>query len=307
MLNYELFTLLNNSLAPSSRASYKNALGHFITFVQTYYPSSSVFPASADTLAQFITSCHLRQLRPSTITTYISAVGYIHKLYGWANPSDSFIVKKLLQALRKIQPADKRHPFTTDKLRSIVTCLPTILADPFKQRLYKAMILTSFFGLLRVGEIALSPKGQPNVIQRHNLGLAHKGNKVTGIDIYMSSFKHSQGQGSHIPLALQPLKQICPVRALLAYLKLAPAHPGPLFQHVSGVPVTVSEFRSVLRSCVLACHLDPSLYTSHSLRIGGATHAHLRNMSPSQICRLGRWKSSAFKKYIRIDTLPLQT
>lgn len=53
--------------------------------------------------------------------------------------------------------------------------------------------------------------------------------------------------------------------------------------------------------------MNPNLFTAHSFRIGGATHAHNSNMSTAQIQKLGRWKSSAYLKYIRPPALPLHT
>ena len=40
-------------------------------------------------------------------------------------------------------------------------------------------------------------------------------------------------------------------------------------------------------------------YSSHSLRIGGATTAIMYGASEAQLKIMGRWKSDAFKKYIR--------
>ena len=56
---------------------------------------------------------------------------------------------------------------------------------------------------------------------------------------------------------------------------------------------------SVMKQCVVTCNLDQTKYKSHYFRIGGASHAHSLGYSNSQIQMLGRWKTSAFLKYIR--------
>lgn len=212
-----------------------------------------------------------------------------------------------MHAVRRIKSSDKRLPFTVDDLQKLVSAIPIILEDPYQQTMYKAMILTAFFGLLRVGEMAQSKHGHENIIKRQSVQEVYINSKVKYINISMSVYKHSQGQPTIIPVSRQPLREICPVRALLQYMQDSPCQHGPLFRFRSGASVSVSDFRSVLRSLVVECHLDPTTYTSHSLRIGGATHAHLNNMSTAQICRLGRWKSTAYKKYIRTDALPIST
>jgi hypothetical protein len=43
----------------------------------------------------------------------------------------------------------------------------------------------------------------------------------------------------------------------------------------------------------------------HSFRIGAATAAAIQGASDEDIQRMGRWKSQAFKRYIRIPVLQL--
>ena len=42
---------------------------------------------------------------------------------------------------------------------------------------------------------------------------------------------------------------------------------------------------------------------SHSFRIGGATNAICKGVSYDKIKEMGRWKSDAAKRYIRIPTI----
>ncbi|KAK6173009.1 hypothetical protein SNE40_016550 [Patella caerulea] len=51
--------------------------------------------------------------------------------------------------------------------------------------------------------------------------------------------------------------------------------------------------------------LDSNRYKGHSFRIGGATTALMMGINERTIQQLGRWKSNAFQKYIRIPALKL--
>ncbi|KAH3729897.1 hypothetical protein DPMN_055875 [Dreissena polymorpha] len=124
--------------------------------------------------------------------------------------------------------------------------------------------------------------GFMNVIQRQNLSFTYNGSIVSGISVAVNTYKHSQGHCDTIPLSRQACKQLCPIRAVLRYLRIAPQYPGPLFRFANGEAISTTFFRALLHRCVVASNLDPKLFTAHSLRIWGATHAHSNHMSPSQ-------------------------
>ena len=50
----------------------------------------------------------------ATITSYISAVAYFHKMQGYTDPTTSFLVRKLLVGARALaRKGDERLPITT--------------------------------------------------------------------------------------------------------------------------------------------------------------------------------------------------
>jgi hypothetical protein len=56
---------------------------------------------------------------------------------------------------------------------------------------------------------------------------------------------------------------------------------------------------SVLIKALKVLGIDASGYKSHSFRIGAASLAAAQHISNEEIMKLGRWKSNAFKSYIR--------
>lgn len=52
--------------------------------------------------------------------------------------------------------------------------------------------------------------------------------------------------------------------------------------------------------------LDSKQYKGHSFRIGAATHAAQVGFSENAIQNMGRWKSDAVKRYIRIGSFSVK-
>lgn len=90
---------------------------------------------------------------------------------------------------------------------------------------------------------------------------------------------------------------------MLQYLSVRGDKEGAIFIHEDGSPVSRSWFSAQLSSAIKLCGLNPSVYKGHSFRIGAASHVADRGMSDAQIRILGRWKSNAFQKYIRVPSL----
>ena len=75
---------------------------------------------------------------------------------------------------------------------------------------------------------------------------------------------------------------------------------APFFAQKTGVPaVSRQQFTEYLALIFRTCGLDPTKYKGHSSRIGAATLTAESGLSDAQIRLLGRWKSDAFRKYIR--------
>ena len=80
---------------------------------------------------------------------------------------------------------------------------------------------------------------------------------------------------------------------------------GPLFILPGGSPVTRSFFSEHLNKSLNWVGISTTIYKGHSFIIGRATSAAMMGVSDEDIQRMGRWKSQAFKKYIRIPMLKL--
>ena len=88
--------------------------------------------------------------------------------------------------------------------------------------------------------------------------------------------------------------------SLSNFLKIRPNFDGPLFCHFNGEYLTAYQFSQMLKKCVKFLGIDTSTFKSHSFRIGCASDLFVRGKTEDEIKEIGRWKSNAYKSYIRI-------
>jgi integrase len=293
--------LLTQALSQSSTEAYRKVWCTFNTFCQDYALSAS-FPVPISTVALFVAHQFSANYASSTITSHLSAIGYIHKLLNLPDPTGSFVIQKMLHAARKIRPAyDTRLPITKSILHRLITALDHTSTSNFRRKTFKAMFLLAFHAFLRVGEIThQSSVSRDNIITLAQVNLT--GLPATQVSIAFLQYKHSQGTPFHLTIRSQSEHAFCPVHNLIVYLELRGNTPGPLFAYPSGSPITRNEFCQELQRALRFTNLDISRYTSHSFRLGASTEAAGRGLSDAQIRQLGRWKSDAFKGYIRAQT-----
>ena len=92
---------------------------------------------------------------------------------------------------------------------------------------------------------------------------------------------------------------LCPVAALLSWMIQRGNHPGPLFTFASGRALTRPTLVMRLREALSEAGFNPQGFSGHSFRAGAATTVTLRGLEDSCIKQLGRWKSTAYLRYIK--------
>jgi hypothetical protein len=121
-------------------------------------------PITAELYLFFIAHCYVRKLAASTITTYILALSYVHKIHSLPDFSSNFLVKKCLHGYsNSLKTPDKRLPITNDMLEKLVVSVEKTCTGLFIRILVRAMFLLAFHALLRIGEIT-SNKGKPSTL-----------------------------------------------------------------------------------------------------------------------------------------------
>jgi len=266
-----------------------------------YCPTRSAFPARVGDIIAFIVHLNAIPMAASSIATIISALGYFHKLSSWDDPTNSFIVQKILRGVRnECGGGDSRLPITVPILNDIVKVCAGMNILPVYRKMLSAMFLLAFFAFLRVGEMTASSTAGDlhNVLQFKDIVLIGEG-ASRRCEVTFHHFKHHNGHPVTISIGPQSFTA-CPMQALHDYTALRGTSPGPFFQMQGGLPVTRSYFTKHLRLALsLSNHGSPHL-KSHSFRIGAASFAAQRGFPCEAIQQMGRWKSNAYKRYIRI-------
>ena len=237
------------------------------------------------------------------MNTYVSALGYIHRLAGVADPTRVFFIMEMLKGYGKVSTRlDTRLPITVSILERMCANCTLVLGSGYIACMFKAMCATAFYAFLRIGEITATRQA-PEVIQLSQLTkLSTTSGFIASVKLTFHKFKHHYNQ-SPISIIISRQAGVCPVETLLRYCSARGSVPGPLFQHLNGVPVTRTEFDEWLAGVIKYCGLDSTRYKGHSFRIGAASHAAASGYSDTQIRLLGRWQSDAFKRYIRLASL----
>lgn len=296
--------LLNSALSTSSAASYRHIFQLYSSFVQEHFGREhTVLPPNVQHLCMFISHCYQTGLAFATVTTYTSALSYIFKLDNFDDVTQHFVIKKVLQGYHKLRhSADTRLPITPTILSKLVDSLDTVASSYFHRVLFKAMFLLAFHAFLRVGEITSTGSTNQHTLKRGHVKVVSS-TSGKSLEIIFPHFKHHHGQSStHVVSAHLQQPHHCPVTAVQTYLELRKheREDQPLFSFMDGSAISRNIFTNQLKLSLKWAGLNLQHYKSHSFRIGAATTAAMRGIPESDIQTMGRWKSEAFKKYIRI-------
>ena len=252
-------------------------------------------PLTIDQVAMYVAYLHKEGYAPSSIISYTSALGYIHRLRGHVDPTTSVLVQKLIAGAVKVTPpALPRLPITLVILHRLLQAVDDNIKHYFHRPLLKAMFIISFYGLMRMGEVSMSKHGLVP-LQMDQLQITQE-----RIIISITQFKYnSKLTPVDIIFPRHQNPQLCPVVNLSSYLLLRGFQPGPIFAYPSLAPVQRSFYSSKLSFLLKSIGCDVSRYQSHSFRIGGASYFAELGYTDSQIRLLGRWETNSFIRYIR--------
>lgn len=280
--------------------AYSPGLSLYVQFCDTHGAS---FPPTADMVLAFATFLFAHSSVPfSSVKRHVLALRSICVDVGasidcFDNPrlSRLYIGMAKSRPPRTAPPPPRRLPITGPILARLLT-----LAPPSTNlgRALRAASALGFFGLMRAGEIAGKGTNSPILLRQH---VTWKQDQLHLL------LPHSKTDRLHQGVTLKIFKSssaICPYDLLRAAWVSAPrqAPTDPLLQvDLLGTPLSYRTLLNFMKQAVSTMGLDPAVFGTHSLRIGGATQLAMCNFSTSQIQEVGRWTSDCYRRYLRFD------
>jgi hypothetical protein len=299
-LVHERAVALGNVIDKSTLSNYSSALNSYLNFVKLHD-----FPVdpTPETLSFFtVYMCH--HINPRSVNTYLSGISQQleNSFPGVKDARNSILVRRTLQGCTRMRGTAtiRKRALTIDDLRIVVDHFShSTLHDDL---LFLAMLITGFFGLLRLGEMTF-----PDDVTLQNW---KKVTRRTTVRIQDSVYEfllpgHKADrffEGNKIMIPAHRFHHH-PLRHFQAYLTSRDAlHPvaSPLWLTAAGTVPTRSFFITRLR-----LFFKPDV-AGQSMRAGGATALAEHGVSPAIIQASGRWASEAFLVYIRKNPTLLQ-
>lgn len=296
--------LLQSSLAPATRHAYKLYWLRFCKFQSTHNNlSHETMPANTNHIASFVSYLFLKQFSTSTILSHLSAIAFFHQCKGFPDPTSHYIIRRMILGCKKSRPSsDARLPILLPTLHKLVdSCHTNLQHSYFKKCLFSSIYLTAFHGFFRIGELLPNTlKQSHHVVNFHDISISRSAAAIT--------LRHYKTQTSSNPVTIfiKRTPSYCPVSALESFIKLRGSMAGPLFLDSLGNPILMSAFRRQFSDSLRFCKLSPVHYKPHSFRIGACTQATMLGVPDDKIKQMGRWRSNAYRRYIRLPSLTQQ-
>ena len=284
--------LVSSGLADNSRKSYARAVSRFIQFCVRY--ELDPFRVNESTILRFIAHLSSDNIAPSTVRVYLAGIRAWLISEGIPTPLIySQRVKWALMSLtRSAPPPARAPPFTMSMFLKV---FEVILYSYDSAHLFSAMLL-GYFGCLRASEYLPAPE-HPPLLPAHvrfvGSPVSYMLVSVQGSKTAPSGFELVVGcSGTHICA-------VCWLLHCFSIRKLPPSY--PIFSLGSGAPISRSTLAEFMQQSLRSAGLEHSNFSPHSLRAGSATDAAGLGLPDSSIQQLGRWKSSAYRAYLRPD------
>lgn len=272
----------------NTRRSYASAVRHF------EIEWGGFLPATADSMARYLAD-HAGKLALNTLKQRLAALAQWHQDQGFADPTKSTVVRKVLKGIRATHFSQETQalPLQISHLECVSTWLDQAIQQcrthgdrggELRHTRDKALLLLGFWRGFRGDELT-------------RLHVEHIAIEPgVGMQCYLPRSKGDrqlQGRSFKVPA----LGQLCPVQACIDWLALAGLENGPVFRGVdrwgrlSETGLHINSLVPLLRRLFAGAGLaDAAGLTSHSLRRGFAGWANANGWDLKTLMEYVGWK-----------------
>lgn len=300
--------LIAEGTPPNTVRAYNKAWKEYGKWCRT--TGRMAFPSTPETLASYVDHLAASGNSPRTIKARIGCIRRMHREAGFKGHPDTGLAEDALTAVAKrwAKAGGRRKaatPLVIETVRSVVAVCDLTTPAGLRNRALILLGLTMYGRRSEVTDLDI-----PDVAEAPN-----------GLDVLIKMSKtDKEAEGETVFIPRGDHEETCPVRATRAWLDELARHgisTGPLFRSidmkrriagsperpaVQSVRLTGKSVNVIVRQLALKAGLpQPSGYTAHSLRAGGATIAYMAGAPLASITEQGRWsdKSPTVLGYIR--------
>jgi site-specific recombinase XerD len=298
--------------AENTRRAYRAAVAAFTDWCALH--RQAALPASPETIAAFLAAEAGRGLAVNSLRLRHAALRYLHLLAGYPPPTASPLVAATFAGIRRAhrRPLRKKTALVIDPLRAAVQQIPATLPG-LRDR---ALLLVGFAAALRPSELAAL---SVDYLSRHQDGIA----------LFLPWRKNDQeGEGTSVWLP-SGRTDLCPVKALEAWLAAAAIGEGPLFRRVwhlppprvrrgakrkpaadryriGDSPIDTDSIALVVKKWTGRAGLEGAAFAGHSLRRGAISSGVAQGVHIARLKQFsGHASLKSLEEYVELDELRL--
>jgi integrase len=296
--------------AENTRRAYRAGVAAFTEWCAVHVQAA--LPASPETVAAFLAAEAGRGLAVNTLRLRPAALRYLHLLAGYPPPTASPTVSATFAGIRRAhrRPLRKKTALVLDPLRAAVRAIPDTLPG-LRDR---GLLLVGFAAALRPSELAA-------------LTIDHLTRHEDGIALLLPWRKNDQeARGTTVWLPAGKT-DLCPVRALEAWLAAAGISDGPLFRRlwrlppprvrqgakrkpvadhyrVGNNPIDTDSIALVVKKWTASAGLDGAAFAGHSLRRGAISSGVAQGVHIARLKQFsGHASLKSLEEYVELDEL----
>jgi hypothetical protein len=290
--------LLLHSMSPGTDSNYSPGLQSYIRFCSTH---NAAFPPADDMVLAFATYLFstLGQSLPAVKRQVIALRSACVETGSSLIPFEDLRLNRLYQGMARSAPfsatpreSTRRLPITGPLLARLVE---SVRPNTVEGRALRAGVAIGFFGLLRAGEFTYKD-GYPVLCRRHVSW------EPSHVAIHLEQSKTDRWRRGVSVKIFRSQGPVCAVSLLWEAWVTSPLqdHTAPLLQvDRVGSPLSYRALLDFIKTAVSSLGYAPAEFSTHSLRIGGATQLAMCQFSGEQIQAVGRWTSDCYQRYVR--------
>ena len=264
-----------------------------------------------DRIALFVGYLISTNKRAATVRSYISAIKTVLKQDGIEISEDKYLLSSLTRACKFSEGAARmKLPIRKELLNLLLKQIKQQFLkqnQPYLAILYMTLLSTAYFGLFRISKLV----GE-HAIQAQDVHIGV--NKKKALFVLRSSKTHwftdkpqlikicNSDPVSNLVNPINFRDQFCPFALINNYLDVRGQYiedDEHFFIFRDNRPVSPSNFRTVLRTALVAAGLDYKMYGTQSLCAGCSVDMLHFGVPLLSIKFLGRWRSNAIYTYLK--------